>query len=517
MSLRRQMVLGFSLMLVLLFPIALIVEYRLSQRLSRDWVTQQFAFVAELLEEKLLEPFEDIEEFSESQGLQGHWEGEAKLNLAQGHVIDWRQSDGTRVPLPLQDLLEKLQEVPLNSGYIVLLDRYGTSLALAEKKPPSPVELPTPIVEKVFSLKNTDRVLLQLLDPLTQQTAELIVLVAPQVGLAVGVVIPERALQDKLAPLVVHLLRASLVLLAVVWVAFYLLSRRVTAPLEELAQAITRSAHGEFNLQLPESNVQEIKELSDAFSKMRSELTEYLEQIQRSSAEAARVGRELELARTIQGNADLEIRLQGWQATGKSEPAREVGGDFMDLFELPSGRLGLIVGDVSGKGIPAALHTLLARSGLKLGLSRSESPAQALQDANALLAIDNHDSVFVTALVGLFDPAQEELTWARAGHPTPLTQEGQLTGPNGPPLGLLEDVSYQQVTTNLKKQAYLFYTDGFSEAENKEGEFLTVGPIQQALAEGRDLWELLNAYRAGAEPNDDATALLLCPITESPT
>jgi serine phosphatase RsbU (regulator of sigma subunit) len=181
----------------------------------------------------------------------------------------------------------------------------------------------------------------------------------------------------------------------------------------------------------------------------------------------------------------------------------------MDAFVLPNGNLALLVGDVSGKGIPAALHTLLARSGLKLGLLQSGSPAVALQQANRLLAIDNHDLVFVSAVVAVLNPSDGVLVWSRAGHPAPLTGQGSLTGANAPPLGLLDSAEYEETTTALRTETLLFYTDGFPEAENRAAEFLQLAPLQQALAGDADIWTLLTRHRDGAEPSDDATAVLL--------
>lgn len=514
MRLRRQMLLSFSLTLLLLFPLALFVEYRLSQRLTRDQMNQQFALVAELLEEKLLEPLEEVESRSTGQG--GHWAGKARLDLDHDRVLDWVQGDGSLRPVSLKELLRDLEEVPVRHGYVFLLDRHGTLVALLGNSDVHSVEIATPIVEKAFTLQETDRVLLRLDDPIHHQPSDLVLLAIPRLGLAVGVIFPEQALQETLRPLAAHLLRAALVLFGMVWVAFFLLARRVSRPLEALTDAVLRSGHGELDLELPKSSIAEVEELSGAFARMRTELADYLARLQRTTEENARVARELELARLIQGNDDLKLQLDGWTAVGKSEPAREVGGDFMDLFLLPSGRLALLVGDVSGKGIPAALHTLLARAGLKLGLSLGESPAQALRQANDLLAVDNQDSVFVTALVALFCPKSRELIWARAGHPPPLGSGGALAGPNGPPLGLLPDLIYQDCRTLLSECPYLFYTDGFSEAENAQGEFLTTSPLQKALTERGDLWQLLVAHRAGAEPNDDATAILLQP-SDSPS
>ncbi len=510
-SLRFRVFMWVALGLAVGLPIVLYLEYMMTDRLARDWMQQQSALVGELLREKITEPADDLVQLSRDQGKTGRWLP-TQLDLEAGTALLWQQSDGKQLPVPLPRLLEQLREVPLtDDSYPFLIDQSGTLIASLHDGRNVQVTLSTPQVQKTFQAE-TARGVLRLEDPVYHNPANLVMLNLPRLGLAVGVIFPDQEIADQLAPLVVNLLAEAAVLLTLAWLFSYLLAHRLTAPLEQLAVAVKRMARGEGEVPIPTSNVREISTLSTAFTQMRAELKSYLEQLERTTAETARVGRELELARAIQGNHDVRHRQGGWQVEGRSEAAREVGGDFFEVFDLAEGRTALLLGDVSGKGIPAALYTLLGRAGLKLALSQGASPAEALVQANRLLGIDNPDSVFTTALVAILDTARGELVWARAGHPTPLTPSGPLVGPNGPPLGLLEEAVYREVTTPLQAGPYLLYTDGFSEAEDEGGGFLTVEPLRAALEEGGDLWALLHAHRAAAEPSDDATALLLRPL-----
>lgn len=508
MSLRGRLFLGFALVVGLWFPLNLALDYRLAEQMSRDWMQQQSALLAELLEEKLQEPLEAVAAASARSGHSGHWQT-ATLDLERDQAISWVESTGRRVPVPLSELRAALQEVPHSGpGYVFLLDRHGTFLALHAMSDAASAKLSPEQTRQAFSASATGS-LLKLDDPWQRQPSDIVVVALPRLGLAVGVLFPDQEITERLHPLAVRLLQAAAILCALAWLLCYGLASRITRPLENLTQAVARTVEGEPDALLVDTNITEVAQLGEAFSKMRADLDAYLEQLTRNAGEMARVDRELELARTIQGNADFRVCAGGWQARGKSQAAREVGGDFMDAFLLPDKSLAVLIGDVSGKGIPAALHTLLARSGLKLGLQQGGSPGAALGQANSLLAVHNPDLVFVSALVAVLNPAEGVLVWARAGHPAPLTAQGPLAGANGPPLGLLESAVYQETRTALGDGTLLFYTDGFPEAENEAGEFLHLSALQQALASAADVWTVLGRHRGRAEPGDDATAVLL--------
>jgi predicted ester cyclase len=146
-----------------------------------------------------------------------------------------------------------------------------------------------------------------------------------------------------------------------------------------------------------------------------------MEDLSQEIRERERVEQELRVARSIQqASLPKEVpKLVGWQITPYYHPAREVGGDFYDFFELDNGRLGLVVGDATGKGIPAALVMASARSMLRAVAQVSESPGDVLRRVNDSLVADIPPNMFVTCFYAILDPESANLRYANAGHDLP--------------------------------------------------------------------------------------------------
>ena len=165
--------------------------------------------------------------------------------------------------------------------------------------------------------------------------------------------------------------------------------------------------------------------------------------------ERERVEQELMVARSIQqASLPKEVpELEGWQITPYYQPAREVGGDFYDFFELPNGRLGLVVGDATGKGVPAALVMASARSMLRAVAQASEAPGDVLRRVNEALVTDIPPNMFVTCFYAIVDPKSASLTYANAGHDLPYVRrvggECEELRATGMPLGLMPQMSYE--------------------------------------------------------------------------
>jgi sigma-B regulation protein RsbU (phosphoserine phosphatase) len=173
-------------------------------------------------------------------------------------------------------------------------------------------------------------------------------------------------------------------------------------------------------------------------------------------------------------------------------PAQEVGGDFYDLFPLDDGRVGLVVGDVCGKGVPAALYMALVSSLLRAEAVRSATPDEALHQLNRHLNSRGAESLFVTLLYGVLDPRARTLDYVRAGHEYPLVWAADgalLPVPRGRsiPVGLLPDAVIERATIPLPPGVgVLFFSDGVSEAQ---------GAGQELFGRER-LLELIGAYAA---------------------
>lgn len=197
--------------------------------------------------------------------------------------------------------------------------------------------------------------------------------------------------------------------------------------------------------------------------------------VRRQKEEAAEHGRleqEMRLARDIQFAllpAALP-QLPGWSMASRYTPARTVGGDFYDFIPRADGRIGILVADVSGKGMAAALLMATTRSILRSVIDAEGRPGAVLHRANALLTREIPKGFFVTCLYGLLDPATGRLVFANAGHNLPVVQRGAATSllrARGMPLGLMADMVYEEQATTLEPgDLLLLYSDGLVEAHD---------------------------------------------------
>jgi predicted ester cyclase len=249
------------------------------------------------------------------------------------------------------------------------------------------------------------------------------------------------------------------------------------------------------------------------------------QQLEQETRERERIEQELRVARRIQ-HALLPKDVpdvEGWQITPYYKPAREVGGDFYDFLGLEDGHVGLVVGDVTGKGVPAALVMSNTQSVLRTIAQRATAPAQALAEANEVLHAYIPPNMFVTCFYGVLDLESGRFLYANAGHNLPccrrrdgLADELRATGM---PLGLMPGMHYENKETVLSPQdGVLFYSDGLVEAHNPQGEMFGTPRLRSLLTEYPEggtgltaflLEELERFTGAGWEQEDDITLLAL--------
>jgi serine phosphatase RsbU (regulator of sigma subunit)/anti-sigma regulatory factor (Ser/Thr protein kinase) len=234
-----------------------------------------------------------------------------------------------------------------------------------------------------------------------------------------------------------------------------------------------------------------------------------------------RLEQELRVAQLIQQQfLPKELpELGGWHVAAYYRPAREVGGDFYDFIELPDGRVGIVVGDVTDKGVPAALVMATTRSILRGEASRQRSPGEVLTRANDLLVPDIPAAMFVTCLYGILEPSSGRFRYANAGHNVPYVR-----GPNGigelrargMPLGLMPGMTYEEKEATLGPgETVLLHSDGLAEAHNAEREMFGFPRLIQIMdSSERDvidelLTELDRFVGPEAEQEDDITLVTL--------
>lgn len=209
---------------------------------------------------------------------------------------------------------------------------------------------------------------------------------------------------------------------------------------------------------------------------------------QQEAREHERVEAELRIAQLIQRNfLPHDVRApDGWSIETFYRPAREVGGDFFDVVPLPDGRLGVIVGDVTDKGVPAALVMASTRSILRIAAQQVIEPGAVLEHVNDQLVPDIPEAMFVTCLYGVLDPGSGVLRFANAGHNLPcVVHEGEVAEPRatGMPLGLLPSSRYEETAVTIPPGgAALLYSDALPEAHGPHGDMFGFPAVRDAVA-----------------------------------
>jgi steroid delta-isomerase-like uncharacterized protein len=239
--------------------------------------------------------------------------------------------------------------------------------------------------------------------------------------------------------------------------------------------------------------------------------------------EQERIEQELQVARQIQQALLPEVvpELYGWQLAAHYNPAREVGGDFYDFLELEDGRLGLVVGDATGKGIPAALVMATTRGMLRASAQPLDSPGEVLARVNDALYPDIPSDMFVTCFYAILEPKRGTLSYANAGHDLPYLWHGgdaEELRARGMPLGLMPEMSYEEKEAVLREgDSVLFYSDGLVEAHDPHYEMFGFPRLRVLISEhGKErslvdtlLEELYSFVGESWEQEDDITLLTL--------
>ena len=250
------------------------------------------------------------------------------------------------------------------------------------------------------------------------------------------------------------------------------------------------------------------------------------QRLEKEERERERIEQELLVAQRIQqASLPKDVpTLEGWQISPFYQPAWEVGGDFYDFFELDEGRLGLVVGDATGKGVPAAL-VAEATSNMLRALAQglgSSSPGEVLSRVNETLLARIPPNTFVTCFYCILDPESASLSYANAGHDLPYVRrhggDCEELRARGMPLGLMPGMGYEEKEVTLQAgEAALFYSDGLVEAHDSDGEMFGFPRLRTLVAEhGKEgslgdslLKELYSFTGEGWEQEDDITLLTL--------
>lgn len=344
-----------------------------------------------------------------------------------------------------------------------------------------------------------------------------------------GLVVPEIQIYAGVRRIFLWSLALGMLALLAVALITLLTIRRTMAPLGVLADHAEHVARGELDFELPPTTRHdEVGRLTQSFDQMRHELALHMEDLARVAREKQRLASELEIAHQIQigllpSEHYLDAVCAHFELHAALRPARAVGGDLYSYFMLDPGRFFVMVGDVSDKGIPAALFMAQTITLAKALAPRGQTPQSLLRLLNLELCRGNDSCMFVTLLCGLLDTGNGNLVLASAGHEPPiLCGRGApqlLDFPTGAVLGLYEDSDYPEHRLRLRRgETLLMYTDGITEASDHQQQMYgiertmeSLGQVSSTVPTGyiERLLGDVNLFVADAAQADDITLLAL--------
>ncbi|MEN8190846.1 MAG: SpoIIE family protein phosphatase [Thermodesulfobacteriota bacterium] len=303
--------------------------------------------------------------------------------------------------------------------------------------------------------------------------------------------------------------------------------RRMISPLGKLSKGAMEIADGNLHAELPAPvSKDEIGQLTESFGQMQESLQSYIENLKRTTTEKERIESELRIAHDIQMGIlpktfpPFPDRVE-FDIFASLVPAREVGGDLYDFFFIDENQFCFLIGDVSGKGVPAAFLMAVTKTLLKTVATEGFKPGQILEKVNNDLAEDNEACMFVTLFLAILDTRSGELSYASAGHNPPLvisSAKGEfLPSLHEPVAGAMEGMGYSTVKMTLEPNDMVFlYTDGVTEAMNEDEELYSDKKLLNLVNEKQynSSQELIQTvagsvatFAGRAEQSDDITML----------
>jgi len=352
----------------------------------------------------------------------------------------------------------------------------------------------------------------------------------PSNGWSLGVLFP----QDELMADIIRLNRTMLFLglagFLFLLVVIVSIAGSITRPLRALAGATEDIATGNLDIELPPiKSRDEVGKLGESFTYMKSSLKQYIKELTETTAAKERIESELKIAAEIQASLLPRTfppfpKRKEFDIFATMDPAKEVGGDFYDFFFIDENKLCFLIGDVSGKGVPASLFMAVTRTLIKTKTIQGLTPDIVLSRVNEDLCIDNDACMFVTMLYAILNIQTGEIQFANAGHNPPLIYTGDgdfefIPVAKNFVVGAMENTTFESQTLTFKPNDVLFiYTDGVTEAMNPEGQLFSDERLKQTLAKlkAKDITDIIHGIRAeidifvqGTLQSDDITMLAL--------
>lgn len=306
----------------------------------------------------------------------------------------------------------------------------------------------------------------------------------------------------------------------------FLVAKTITRPVLALTKGVGIIGQGNLDYTVDIKTGDEIENLANSFNKMASDLRGQMEIIRLTTAEKERVQKELEIAKGIQQTflPESAPEIEGFDLAGLNTPALEVGGDFYDFIPVDLNKWGLVVADVSGKGVPAALFMALSRTLIRANTTGTSTPAETIHRTNNMISEDSRANMFVTLFYGVLDPVRKTLTYINAGHNPPLVQgkspiEITMLAAKGIALGVKTDMEFEEKEIVLHSgDILILYTDGVTEAINRKNEMFGHERISRIVEENyylsaqeivKKIEKEVFIYSEGQPQFDDITLLLV--------
>ena len=344
-------------------------------------------------------------------------------------------------------------------------------------------------------------------------------------GWIVVTAFPARSVVEPVTKVIGVFLAMMIVGLIIVALVCRFAIKRLTKPITRFAESADEIAKGNFHAELPViKSKDEMMLLHDSFKTMQTSLIQQIEEVKTVNEEKGRIESELQIARNIQmamlpkvfppypDRHDIDLY-------GQLTPAREVGGDLYD-FHIRDEKLFFCIGDVSGKGVPAALVMAVTRALFRTASARENDPAKILTSMNNIMVEGNDSYMFVTMFIGIMDLATGHLSYSNAGHDAPILMgkegNGNLPCDANLPLGISPDWEFTLQETVIDSKTIIFlYTDGLTEAENGNHELFKEERIFEVMEQSerqpllliKNMTKGVHRFVGSAEQSDDLTML----------
>ncbi|MCJ2164832.1 MULTISPECIES: SpoIIE family protein phosphatase [unclassified Pseudodesulfovibrio] len=308
------------------------------------------------------------------------------------------------------------------------------------------------------------------------------------------------------------------------------IARRITHPLRELSGAAREIASGNLDLMLPDIKANdEVGDLAESFRHMKTSLKDFIRDLTATTSAKERIESELRIASEIQMGILPKLfpafpDRKEFEVFASIEPAKEVGGDLYDFFFVDDTHFCFLVGDVSGKGVPAAFFMAVTKTLLKVVSEKGLDPGEILTKVNGDLSEDNESCMFVTLFLAIIDIETGETRYANAGHNPPIYMPcggtPEWIPPFGEPVaGIMDSMEYSTKTMTMNPGDIIFiYTDGVTEAMDPDKTLYSEDRLMKLLTGMeepfapklvKEIGKSIKTFTRGAEPSDDITMLAM--------